>query len=113
MNPAPSKAKSPVAPTTRDLRNAETNVGDLTSKSTATHLQRERILSALRLRAQTTDDLRRIGVFQPAARVKELRDQFGYEITTTRVVLVDANGYTHPRAALYSLHTPGRPGVGR
>lgn len=36
------------------------------------------------------------------ARVRELR-LAGYEITTSFVSLVDRDGYSHPRAALYSL----------
>lgn len=80
----------------------------LASKSTASASQRARILEALRLRPQTTEDLRRIGIFQAPARVEELRDRFGYAIDTSRVTLVDRAGYSHPRAALYSLRLPER-----
>lgn len=68
--------------------------------------QRQRILEALRRRAQTTEDLRKIGIFQAAARIKELRDRFGYRIETVRVTVVDRESYPHPRAALYVLHEP-------
>lgn len=77
-----------------------------TDQSTATKAQRERILQALRQRPQTTEDLRKLGVYQAPARVKELRDRFGYQIETARVTLVDRAGYSHPRAALYSLPSP-------
>lgn len=72
-------------------------------RSTATQAQRDRILAALKRRPQTTEDLRKLGIFQVPARVKELRDRFGYAIDTTRVTVVDRSGYRHPRAALYSL----------
>ena len=68
--------------------------------------QRERILDALRRRAQTTEDLRMIGIFQAAARIKELRDRFHFNIETVRVTVVDRESYAHPRAALYVLHEP-------
>lgn len=72
-------------------------------KSTHSEAQRQRILNALRARPQTSYDLRRLGAYQSAARVKELRDRFGYAITTDRVTLVDDQGFTHVRAALYTL----------
>lgn len=65
--------------------------------------QRQRIIEALRRRPQTTEDLRKLGIFQAPARVKELRDRFGYGISTARITVVDREGYPHPRAALYSL----------
>ena len=73
------------------------------SKSTATDAQRERIIEALRLRPHTSYDLRRLGIYQAPARVKELRDRFGYGITTDPVVIVDRDGYRHARVALYTL----------
>jgi len=73
------------------------------AKSTATEAQRQRIVEALRRRPQTSYDLRRLGCYQCAARVKELRDRFGYRIDTHRITLVDRDGYSHPRAALYCL----------
>ncbi len=73
------------------------------SKSTATEAQRERIIEALRLRPHTSYDLRRLGIYQAPARVKELRDRFGYGITTDPVVIVDRDGYRHARVALYTL----------
>ena len=73
------------------------------SKSTGTEAQRERIIEALRLRPHTSYDLRRLGIYQAPARVKELRDRFGYGITTDPVVIVDRDGYRHARVALYTL----------
>ncbi len=46
-------------------------------KSTATEAQRKRVIEALRLRPQTSYDLRRLGIYQAPARVKELRDRAG------------------------------------
>lgn len=73
------------------------------SKSTATEAQRTRIIEALRLRPRTSYDLRRLGIYQDPARIKELRDRFGYGITTDPVVIVDRDGYRHARVALYTL----------
>jgi hypothetical protein len=75
------------------------------AKSTHSQAQRDRIVAALRNRPQTSYDLRRIGCYQAPARIKELRDRFGFEIDTERVTLVDRDGYSHPRAALYSLRS--------
>ena len=98
--PDPTKAESS-APNKREF----------TAKSTHSEAQRQRILSALRVRPQTSYDLRRIGCYQAPARVKELRDRFGYVISTDRITLVDRDGYMHPRAALYSLVSePEAPG---
>ncbi|RZL45919.1 MAG: hypothetical protein EOP74_00180 [Variovorax sp.] len=73
------------------------------AKSTHSQAQRDRIVAALRVRPQTSYDLRRLGCYQAPARVKELRDRFGFVIETVRITLVDRDGYLHPRAALYSL----------
>ncbi|MEB0059248.1 helix-turn-helix domain-containing protein [Variovorax sp. LG9.2] len=76
----------------------------LGSKSTAGRAQRLRIIEALRLRPQTSYDLRRLGCYQAPARIKELRDKFGFNIQTVRVTLVDRDGYSHSGSALYVLH---------
>lgn len=73
------------------------------SKSTATSEQYKRIVEALRMRPQTSYDLRRLGIYQAATRIKELRDRHGYSITTDPVVIVDRDGYRHARVALYTL----------
>lgn len=72
-------------------------------KSTATEAQRQRVIDALRRRSQTSYDLRRLGIYQAPARIKELRDRFGFDITTDLITLVDRDGYRHARCALYSL----------
>lgn len=78
-------------------------------KSTAADAQRQRALEALRLRPHTSYDLRRLGIYQAPARIKELRDRFGYGISTDPVVIVDRDGYRHARVALYTLLS--EPGV--
>lgn len=87
--------------------NQNTNAAKFTSKSTATEAQRHRILNALRAGPKTSYELRRIGCYQSAARVKELRDRFGHNITTYRVNLVDGDGYWHRGCALYTLIDAG------
>ncbi len=72
-------------------------------KSTATEAQRHRIIEALRIRPHTSYDLRRLGIYQAPARIKELRGKFGYIITTDPVVIVDRDGYHHANVALYTL----------
>ena len=79
-------------------------------KSTATEAQRHRIIEALRLRPQTSYDLRRLGIYQAPTRIKELRDR-GYHITTDPVVVVDRDGYHHARVALYSLVSEPEKGL--
>jgi hypothetical protein len=98
-----AKAKGLDARTTSPLKKHTNSSCQFSPKSTATEAQRDRILAALRRRPQTTSDLRQIGIFQAATRIKELRDRFGYRIDTTRVTLVDPDGFTHVGAALYSL----------
>ena len=72
-------------------------------KSTTTEAQRQRVLEALRAGPKTSHDLRRLGIYQAPARIKELRDRHGYSITTDPVVIVDRDGYHHARVALYTL----------
>lgn len=72
------------------------------AKSTSTEAQRERILKALRVGPKTSYDLRRLGCYQSAARILELRRR-GYDIRTERVTLYDRDGYAHRGAALYTL----------
>lgn len=72
-------------------------------RSTSVEDQRHRIVRALRLGPKTTNELRLIGCQQVAARVKELRDMFGYSIRTERVSIHDENGYLHINAARYHL----------
>lgn len=79
------------------------------NKSSRTAAQRQRILAALRIAPRTSHDLRCEGIYQPGARIKELRDA-GHNIATERVELWDRDGYMHPRAALYSLLEGGSHG---
>ena len=71
-------------------------------KSSAVKDQERRIIAALQIRPHTTKDFRAIGIFQISARIWGLRAQ-GWSIATDRVTVVDRDGFTHPRAALYSL----------
>jgi hypothetical protein len=90
--PAPTEVKTS-APSKRKFSSA----------STATGAQRLRLLKALRAGPKTTLDLRRLGVIQVAARIKELRDWFGCVIVTERVYLIDAEGYPHHGCGRYVL----------
>lgn len=74
----------------------------IASRGSAVKDQERRIVAALKLRSMTTDDFRKIGIFQISARVWGLRAH-GYAITTDRITVVDRDGYSHPRAALYTL----------
>jgi hypothetical protein len=74
----------------------------MASKSTATEAQLLRIVAALRGRPQTTDDLRKMGVYQASARIHGLRKQ-GYVIETELFNGVSADGYSHARMARYTL----------
>lgn len=80
-------------------------------KSTTTEAQRQRVLEALRTGPKTSHDLRRLGIYQAPARVKELRDKCGHRITTAPVPLVDSDGYYHPRCALYTLEAEAPGGA--
>lgn len=81
------------------------NKRKFSGKSTSTEAQRYRIIKALEAGPKTSYDLRRIGCYQSAARIKELRDRFGYRIKTERVTLYDRDGYMHPNAARYILES--------
>lgn len=97
------KAKRPDASPSGLSKSPTRTETQCSAKSTATEAQRDRVLNALRRRPQTTSDLRALGVYQVATRIKELRDLFDVPIETTRITVVDPHGYTHARAALYSL----------
>lgn len=77
------------------------------ARSTSVEAQRERIVSALRECPQTSYDLRCLGIYQAPARIKELRDRFGFDIRTETVTLYDRDGFMHPNAARY--HLDGEP----
>ena len=102
MNDTAQKTKAPTVAAVGALREAHKQ-REFSPKSTHSEAQRQRILEALRRRPQTSYDLRRLGCYQAPARIKELRDKFGFGIETQRVTLIDRDGYLHPRAARYSL----------
>lgn len=72
------------------------------SKSTATAAQEHRILDGLRISPKTTDDLRRLGVYQVSARIWGLRNK-GYDIETTLFDGYAADGMHHFKMARYTL----------
>lgn len=76
---------------------------NFTAHSTSVEAQRERIIAALRECPRTSYDLRRMGIYQAPARIKELRDRYGFDISTERVTLYDRDGFPHLNAARYSL----------
>ena len=98
----PEKAKAPTVAAVGALRTGQSGP-KFSARSPNSEAQRQRIVAALRIRSQTTEDLRTMGIFQAPARVKELRDRFGYDIATHRVTVIDREGFPHPRAALYTL----------
>lgn len=54
-----------------------------------------------------THALRRLGVMQPAARTKELRERYGYQIERVALVTIyDDWGFAHKNVALYALICP-------
>jgi hypothetical protein len=81
-------------------------------KSTAIEAQYDRTLRLLRIGKQSTLALRKAGVLMPAARIKELKDVYGYDIPTVeRIDVWDDEGYCHPRIAVYELQgEPERAG---
>ena len=54
-----------------------------------------------------THALRRLGVMQPAARTKELRERYGYPLERVGLVTIyDDWGFPHRNVALYALICP-------
>lgn len=98
----PQKAMAPTVSAAGAIRKNQKHL-KFSAKSTASEAQRERIIHALRRRPHTSYDLRRLGIYQAPARIKELRDRFGFVITTDLITLVDRDGYWHARCALYTL----------
>jgi hypothetical protein len=94
--------KEAAAPITTQAASKKTQLNSM-SRSTSGEAQRDRIVQALRSGPKTSYDLRCLGCYQAPARIKELRDQFGYSIRTERVTLYDHEGYMHPGAARYHL----------
>ncbi|RYF61669.1 MAG: hypothetical protein EOO27_00915 [Comamonadaceae bacterium] len=79
----------------------------LKGRSTQTEAQIRRIVAALRTGPKTTDDLRKLGVYQTSARIWGLRAR-GYNIVTDLFDGYAADGYSHARMARYTLvNEPG------
>ena len=54
-----------------------------------------------------THQLRREGIMQPAARIKELRERYGYNINRVALrSIYDDWGYQHKNVAFYALQAP-------
>lgn len=80
----------------------EQSIRVLRGKGTATEVQEERMLAALRIARMTTDDFRKLGIYQVSARIWGLR-QRGYVISTELFNGYAADGYSHARMARYTL----------
>ena len=72
------------------------------SKRTDTEAQERRIVAALRTGPKTTDDLRKLGIYQASARIFGLRRR-GYVVDTELFSGWSADGYPHARMARYTL----------
>ncbi|RYH51398.1 MAG: hypothetical protein EON54_15080 [Alcaligenaceae bacterium] len=96
MKKAPAPTKTQGA-----LKKAQT-VADLSAHFLTRRAQHAKIMALLRLRPHTSYELRRAGCYQCPTRIYELRSA-GHSIATTRVTVVDQDGFAHPRVALYSL----------
>ncbi len=100
-NPTPKKTKAPTVAAVGALKRKQTQI-QFSANSTATEAQRQRILTHLRIKDRTTEDLRRLGIYQVSTRIFELRE-LGYNIVTSFVTLTDEAGFTHSGCALYTL----------
>lgn len=74
----------------------------IASKSTATEAQTAKLLALLEIRPRHTYELRQLGISHPAGRVQNLEEE-GCVIGSSRITVVDENGFTHPGVALYEL----------
>ncbi len=84
---------------------ATTTINVAKAENTTTETLIATLLAALSACPQTTNDLRfKYGIYAPAARVFELRDQ-GYEIDTIRVPEVTPDGLRHFNVAKYVLRS--------
>lgn len=107
QKPVSTKKKARAGGAARALSKANTSAKS-TVASSKVEVQERRIIKALRRRPYTTDDFRRLGIFQISARIHALRRK-GWPIRTERVTVVDRDGFTHPRAGLYSLDDSATP----
>ncbi|QJW84357.1 hypothetical protein HK414_12970 [Ramlibacter terrae] len=78
------------------------DVRAIRSRGTATEVQEDRMLAALRAGPKSTDDFRKLGIYQSSARIWGLR-QRGYIIETELFDGFAADGYSHARMARYTL----------
>jgi hypothetical protein len=82
----------------------------ITSKSTATQAQIDKLIELLALAPRHTHELRRLGISHPAGRIQDL-EAMGFVIDVGRVTTVDENSFTHKGVARYSLIS--RPEAGQ
>ncbi|WP_332855160.1 helix-turn-helix domain-containing protein [Duganella sp. S19_KUP01_CR8] len=82
---------------------SSTNPRILDSKSTATAIQLEKAILLLRQGPKTTIELRSQGIMMPAARVFQLKNEYGFSIQTELLPLYDAEGRRHSKCARYHL----------
>ncbi|MEJ7804348.1 MAG: helix-turn-helix domain-containing protein [Telluria sp.] len=81
-----------------------TDAAILKSHSTATPVQKAKVMALLRQGAKTTFELREHAVLMPAVRIFELKRD-GHTITTELLPLFDAQGIKHSKCARYHLIT--------
>jgi hypothetical protein len=74
----------------------------IASRSTSTEAQTAKLLALLELSPRHTYELRKLGISHPAGRVQNLEEE-GCVIESSRITVVDENGFTHPGVALYEL----------
>lgn len=81
---------------------SSTDTAILTSTSTATPVQKAKVIALLRQGPKTTFQFREHAILMPAVRVFELKRD-GYTITTELLPLFDAQGVKHSKCARYHL----------
>ena len=92
------ETKNPVPSTSKLGFENQSNINDISSSA-----QRQRLLDFLRKRPVTTLQIQRwLNILAPAPRIWELRHKQGYNIVTTLVRDLTAEGRPH-RVAKYSL----------
>ncbi len=90
-----------------------TDAAILASKSTATEVQKAKILALLRQGPKTTLELREYSILMPAARVFQLKHEDGHTITTELLALYDSQGVRHSKCARYHLIAEAPSEVGQ
>ena len=70
--------------------------------SNTSEAQMRRMVAAMRIRPQSTEDFRKLGIFQVSARIFGLRKQ-GYVIETQPIEITDRDGFPHRGVGLYHL----------